>query len=554
MRFARIHSTNGVRVCAVDEEGAAHEVRFADTGLPVDDLLHIIEAGPDAVGRLESDSAALDGKLLAPLTPPRNIFCVGRNYTEHAAEFAKSGFDATGAKDGAHVPRHPVVFTKPAASVIASGDVVDPHADITQALDYEGEIGVIIGRRCAKASRAEAMDYVWGYTLINDVTARDLQRDHAQWFIGKSLDTFCPMGPWAVTADEIDISDLRLRTHVNGELRQDANTAQLIFDVATIIETLSAGITLQPGDVIATGTPVGVGIGFDPPKYLTPGDEVVISATGLGELRNTVGPVARRRDRLRPVRSAELFVEKAGEGPPVVLIHGLGGATTVYDPQAAALAADHTVLRYDLSGHGRSPHAGPASIDRWVAELAALLDAEGIRETAIVAHSMGTLVAATFAAAHPDRVSKLALLGPVRAQAPQAKDATRARARTVRAGGMSAVADTIVAAATSERTRTQRPLAAALVRELLLGQNPEGYAAACEALAAADEPDFSSVTCPTLLVTGSEDKVSPVAVNEEIGALVPKARIHVIEGVGHWHTVEAPEEVTRQLRDFLPRP
>lgn len=553
MRFARVHSKDGVRICAVDENGAGHEVRFADTGLPVGDLMRIIEGGPEAAGRLEVSRHAVSGKLLAPLTPPRNIFCVGRNYTEHAAEFAKSGFDATSAADGTHVPRHPVVFTKPAASVIASGDAVDPHTDLTQALDYEGEIGVIIGRRCSKVGRDEAMDYVWGYTLVNDITARDLQRDHAQWFIGKSLDTFCPMGPWAVTADEVDIADLRLRTHVNGELRQDANTAQLIFDVATIIETLSAGITLQPGDVIATGTPVGVGIGFDPPKYLQAGDEVVVSAPGLGELRNTIGPEARRDD-LRPAGSAELFVEKAGQGPPVVLIHGLGGATTVYDAQAAALAEDHTVLRYDLSGHGRSPHAGPASIDRWVAELAALLDAEGIGETAIVAHSMGTLVAATFAAAHPERVGRLALLGPVRAQGPQAKEATRARARTVRSGGMSAVADTIVAAATSEETRTQRPLAAALVRELLLGQDPDGYAAACEALAAAIEPDFASITCPVLQLTGDADKVSPVAVNEEIRAQLPKARLHVLDGVGHWHTVEAPDEVTRHLRDFLTQP
>lgn len=241
MRFARIHTKGGVRVCAVDEHGTGREVRFTDTGVPVGDLQQIIDAGPEAAGRLECGSPAVDGQLLAPHIPARNIFCVGRNYSEHAAEFAKSGFDATGSPDGQHVPEYPVVFTKPAASVIASGDVVDPHTDITSALDYEGEIGVIIGRRASKVSRDEAMDYVWGYTLINDVTARDLQRDHKQWFIGKSLDTFCPMGPWAVTADEIDIHDLRLQTRVNGELRQDTNTSQLIFDVAAIIETLSAG-------------------------------------------------------------------------------------------------------------------------------------------------------------------------------------------------------------------------------------------------------------------------------------------------------------------------
>jgi pimeloyl-ACP methyl ester carboxylesterase len=358
------------------------------------------------------------------------------------------------------------------------------------------------------------------------------------------------MGPWAVTADEIDIRDLQLQTRVNGELRQDTNTSQLIFDVAAIVEALSAGITLEPGDVIATGTPVGVGIGFDPPKYLTTGDQVVVSAPGLGELTNIIGPAA-GRDHLRPAAGAELFVEKTGQGSPVVLIHGLGGATTVYDPQVAALAEHHTVLRYDLSGHGRSPRNGTPSITGWVEELTALLDAEGIGETAVVAHSMGTLVASTFAAAHPGRVTKLALLGPVRAQAPQAKDATRARARTVREGGMSAVADTIVSVATSEQTRTERPLAAALVRELLLGQDPDGYAAACEALASAEEPDFAGIKAPVLLLTGSDDKTSPPAVNDDIFALLPKARLHIIEGIGHWHTLEAPGDVTRHLREFL---
>ena len=292
-----------------------------------------------------------------------------------------------------------MVFTKAAATVIASGQPVDPHTDITSTLDYEGEIGVIIGKRASKVSKADAMDYVWGYTLINDVTARDLQHSHKQWFIGKSLDTFCPMGPWAVTADEIDITDLQLQTRVNGELRQDANTAQLIFDVPTIIETLSAGITLEPGDVIATGTPVGVGIGFDPPKYLADGDEMVVSAAGLGELRNVVGtPVD--RDRLRTVGSRELYVEKTGAGPAVVLVHGLGGATTVYEPQAAALAETHTVIRYDLSGHGRSPVVGPNSIESWVEELEDLIDAEGLDTAALVAHSMGTLVVTTFAATY----------------------------------------------------------------------------------------------------------------------------------------------------------
>ena len=411
--------------------------------------------------------------MLAPIVPHRNIFCVGKNYAEHAAEFAASGFDATGSPDGQHLPEYPVVFTKPAATVIATGDPIDPHTDITSALDYEGEIGVIIGKRASKVSAADALDYVWGYTLINDITARDLQRDHKQWFIGKSLDTFCPLGPWAVTADDVDITNLQLQTHVNGELRQDTNTSLLIFDVPTIIETLSAGITLEPGDVIATGTPVGVGIGFNPPKYLQPGDEVRVTATGLGELHNVIGDPD-GADQLVTAGTHQLFVEKTGSGPAVVLIHGLGGATTVYEPQVAALAETHTVLRYDLSGHGRSPYAGSPSIDGWVQELADLLDAEGIEQTALVAHSMGTLVANTFAARYPDRVTKLALLGAVRAQTRAGEGRDPRRAGTVRGGGMSAVADTILGAALSKATHAERPVSGRRGPRTAPGSGPGG--------------------------------------------------------------------------------
>jgi 2-keto-4-pentenoate hydratase/2-oxohepta-3-ene-1,7-dioic acid hydratase in catechol pathway/alpha-beta hydrolase superfamily lysophospholipase len=542
-----------MRVCAVDDRGMARELHFADTGVVVTDLRQVIDAGPRAFDRLETGRIPVQGRQLAPLVPARNIFCVGRNYSEHAAEFAESGFDATGSSDSHPVPDHPVIFTKPASAVIASGDAVDSHHDITAALDYEGEIAVIIGRRASKVRRQDALDYVWGYTLINDITARDLQRDHKQWFIGKSLDTFCPMGPWAVPSQDIDIHDLALRSHVNGELRQDGHTSELIFDIATIIETLSAGITLEPGDIVATGTPAGVGIGFTPPRYLAPGDHVVISAPGLGELSNTIGPVGHRRS-VQSTTGAELFVERTGQGSPVVLIHGLGGATTVYEPQVTALAANHTVLRYDLSGHGRSPALGTPSITGWVDELAGLLDTEGIEETAIVAHSLGTLIASTFAAEYPERVTQLALLGPVRAPTSRAKEAMRARAHAVREGGMSAVADAMVSAAISERTRAERPLAAAFLRELLLGQEPHNYAAACEALIAAEEPDFASIKAPVLLVTGSDDAISTLAVNDDIFCLLADARLQVIADVGHWQTLEASEEVTRQLQEFLVRP
>jgi 2-keto-4-pentenoate hydratase/2-oxohepta-3-ene-1,7-dioic acid hydratase in catechol pathway len=224
--------------------------------------------------------------LLAPLPrPPRNIFCVGKNYREHAAEFERSGYDATG---GGEVPDRPVVFTKPPSSVIGDGEAILPHKALTSELDYEAELAVIIGRGGRGIPAERAMDHVWGYTVINDVTARDLQRSHRQWFLGKALDTFCPMGPWAVTADDFDLAGAVVTARVNGEQRQKANVTDLIFDIPTLIETLAAGITLEPGDVIATGTPAGVGIGFDPPRFLRPGDLVEVAVTGIGTLSNRI--------------------------------------------------------------------------------------------------------------------------------------------------------------------------------------------------------------------------------------------------------------------------
>ncbi|MGP3775384.1 fumarylacetoacetate hydrolase family protein [Streptomyces sp. SDT5-1] len=258
------------------------------TQRPYARMQELIELSDDELARVATRPSAPAGELMAPLIPDRNIFCVGRNYADHAAEFARSGFDATHTSGNGDVPDKPVIFTKPAHSIIGPGDEIDPHLGLTTSLDYEGEIGVVISKTGYRISREEALDYVWGYTLINDVTARDLQRDHKQWFLGKSLDTFCPMGPWVVTADEVDPARISLQTYVNDELRQDSDTSRLIFDIPTIIETLSAGMTLQPGDVIATGTPQGVGIGFTPPRYLNPGDEVVIKASGLGALRNAV--------------------------------------------------------------------------------------------------------------------------------------------------------------------------------------------------------------------------------------------------------------------------
>jgi 2-keto-4-pentenoate hydratase/2-oxohepta-3-ene-1,7-dioic acid hydratase in catechol pathway len=232
---------------------------------------------------------ALDAvQLLAPLPRPRrNLFCVGKNYHAHAKEFAGSGFDSS-AKSGGDIPAAPIIFTKVPECVIANGDAIVVPAEVSTAIDYEAELAVVIGRGGRRIRKQDAMDHVFGYTIVNDVTARDWQSRHQQWDMGKSFDTFCPMGPWLVSADELDGTRTHLRCWVNGELRQDAATSDLIFDIPTLIETLSAGITLFPGDVIATGTPVGVGIGFKPPKYLQPGDVVRIEIDGIGVLENPV--------------------------------------------------------------------------------------------------------------------------------------------------------------------------------------------------------------------------------------------------------------------------
>ena len=263
-----------------------------DTPEAPTDLTALIERWGDLARSFSLDGVTrvklADVTLTAPIPRPRrNVFCVGKNYAEHAAEFARSGYDAAGG--AAEQPEAPVMFTKPPSSVIGQGGIIDPHLDVTSELDYEAELGVILGRGGKRITRADAMAHVWGYTIINDVTARDRQKLHKQWFLGKGLDTFCPMGPWAVTADEVGSEPLEVTCTVNGEERQRASTADLIFDIPAIIATLSAGITLEPGDVIATGTPKGVGIGFKPPKFLHPGDIVEVSISRLGSLRNVVG-------------------------------------------------------------------------------------------------------------------------------------------------------------------------------------------------------------------------------------------------------------------------
>jgi 2-keto-4-pentenoate hydratase/2-oxohepta-3-ene-1,7-dioic acid hydratase in catechol pathway len=252
--------------------------------LPLIEAMARGEALPSPGAALPLDQV----RLTAPLPRARrNIFCVGKNYHAHAKEFAGSGFDSS-AKSGGDIPAHPIIFTKVPECVIGPGDTIVIPADVSTAIDYEAELAVVIGKGGKGIKAADAMQHVWGYTIVNDVTSRDWQSRHQQWDMGKSFDTFCPMGPWLVSADECDGTRTQVRCWVNGEERQNASTTDLIFDIPKLIETLSAGITLYPGDVIATGTPVGVGIGFTPPKYLKAGDVVRVEIDGIGVLENPV--------------------------------------------------------------------------------------------------------------------------------------------------------------------------------------------------------------------------------------------------------------------------
>ncbi|HZZ95169.1 MAG TPA: fumarylacetoacetate hydrolase family protein [Usitatibacter sp.] len=290
MRLATLEVGGRPRVVALNDGRTAYwDVGEAIPGF-AGDMIDLIARFPDSKALPKPGAfRPLNGhRLLAPVTAPRrNIFCVGKNYHEHAKEFNQSGFDTASAPAEA-APPAPSFFTKPASTIVGPGEPVLSHAAATKEIDYEVELAVVIGTRGRGISRDEAYRHVWGYTIVNDVTARDLQKAARQWFLGKSLDTFCPMGPCIVTAGEVDPENLMVRTWINDELRQEANTKDLIFDIPTLIETLSAGMTLQPGDVIATGTPAGVGVGFRPPRFLKPGDVMRLSIDGIGELTNTI--------------------------------------------------------------------------------------------------------------------------------------------------------------------------------------------------------------------------------------------------------------------------
>ncbi|HMB48161.1 MAG TPA: fumarylacetoacetate hydrolase family protein [Afifellaceae bacterium] len=228
--------------------------------------------------------------ILAPIPrPTKNVFCVGKNYAAHVSEGARAQ------KIDAGLPEYPVYFTKPPTSVIGPDAAIRLDARISTHMDYEVELAVIIGRAGRDIPAGRAADHIFGFTILNDITARDVQRRHGgQFFKGKGLDTSCPFGPAIVTLDELpNFDELAIRLSVNGELRQDGNTRDMIFPIPELIESLSAGITLEPGDILATGTPSGVGYAMDPPNFLAHGDRVTCEIEGIGSLTNVMADVER---------------------------------------------------------------------------------------------------------------------------------------------------------------------------------------------------------------------------------------------------------------------
>ena len=493
----------------------------------------------------------------------------------HAKEFNASGYDSS---DKVDQPTHPVIFTKRATSIIADGDDIFPHPGFTESVDYEGEIGVIIGKAGFQIKEENAMDHVWGYTIINDMTARERQRDHKQFYLGKSPDTFCPIGPVAIAKENLP-EVLRVETFVNGEKRQDSTTKDLIFSIPYLVMALSEGQTLQVGDTLATGTPAGVGFGFKPPVWLSTGDEVKVSVTGLGSLTNKIGSPKSTNPIVKQVLSTSsvpeanfertlsgvgltnvngkpLFYQTRGSGSPAVCIHGLGGTSDYFQPLVNALPASALHV-FDLEGHGLSPTSATSilSINSFATDTAAIASLAGAKDLTVIAHSMGCLVALKFAIDHPEMVKNLILMGPPPSPLPEAgSNATYSRAQLVRQKGMLGVVDAVVAAGTSEKTKTTNPMAVTATRLSLLTQDPEAYAKACGALAASKDLllELEKVQARTLIITGSEDKVSPPDLCKKMRARIPQCEeVVVLNEVGHWHMFEDTQGVCESIARFL---
>ena len=272
-------SNQVVDVCAVDQNFTSDMTTLIEQGAA--SMMTLREVLISGNGRLSLDQVT----LLSPIIRPRrNIICVGKNYPEHVDEVSRAM-----SANKTELPKWPIFFTKATTAVLSPQEAIPASSDPTHSADYEGELAVVIGTEGRDISREQAMSHIFGYTIVNDVTSRRLQKQHYQWFLGKSLDGFCPLGPSIVTTDEVvDVDELVIETHVNDELRQWGQVRQMIFSIPELIECLSKVMTLLPGDIIATGTPSGVGMGFNPPRFLIAGDRVSITIDPIGELANTV--------------------------------------------------------------------------------------------------------------------------------------------------------------------------------------------------------------------------------------------------------------------------
>ena len=277
----------------VSRLGAVRDGAVVDLTAVAPDMLTLIESGAEGLAQAEAYAKTAsptlplnEATLLAPIPMPRrNVMCLGLNYVEHA----KESYTARGQET--KIPDFPIVFTKATTAVTGPYAAIPYDTAVSTRIDWEAEMAVIIGRQGKNIRPEEAMAYVFGYTIINDVSARDLQTQHKQYFKGKSLDGSCPMGPWISTADEIpDPHQLAITSRVNGVTKQASNTRYMIFDIPAILYHLSRGMTLLPGDIIATGTPSGVGFARQPPEFLAPGDVVECEVEMLGVIRNTLAP------------------------------------------------------------------------------------------------------------------------------------------------------------------------------------------------------------------------------------------------------------------------
>ncbi|KAF4828972.1 hypotheticall protein [Colletotrichum tropicale] len=549
------------------------------SGTPVENLYQVIEVGSQNItASIDPPISLKDVKVLPPISG-RDVLAVGKNYMEHAKEFNSSGYDSS---DKVDKPSHPVIFTKRATSIIADGEEILLHKGFTDSADYEGEIGVIVGKAGFRVSEADAWDYVWGYTIINDLTARERQRDHKQFYIGKSPDTFCPMGPVAVPKEDL-LKTLRIQTHVNGELRQDATTEDLIFSIPHLISTLSAGTTLQPGDVLATGTPAGVGIGRNPPVFLSPGDEIAISIDGIGTLKNRVADHSaanttiervsaqsalrlnnatrsiQGRSGLTTINSKPLNYQRTGTGKQnIVFVHGLGSSKEYWTPLTMTLDLKDafTAHVFDFEGHGLSPTHPLSTItfESLVADLLGIFEVAGVSAQSpaiLVGHSMGSIISAKFAIEHPSLVKKLVLMGPPPFPLPgMIAKALSTTISKVRSEGMDIILKS--PSGLSDHTIKTNPLAAAAVRLGFLGQDPEGYAKATSALAnAAEGLALEKLAIETLLISGQYEAVSPEIREKAYVEKISNAKQIVLPDMGHWHVYEDVQGVAQSLQDFL---